>query len=123
MLPAAQSAHNETKPSENCHGPNAEVRVGTSTNMTTFRHGVTTFRHGVTKIRRKVSAGTPTSSSASASHSDDTAETPRNPARQNARPILALAGFKSVISVIKYQEFTPDPSDASAMASRGMGVF
>jgi hypothetical protein len=37
--------------------------------------------------------------------SDDTAETPRNPVRQNARPILALAGFKRVISVIKYQEF------------------
>jgi len=91
--------------------------------VTTLCRGVTTLCHDVTKIRRKVSTGTPTSSSALAPHSDDTAETPRNPARQNARPILALAGFKSVISVIKYQEFTPDPSDASAMASRGMGVF
>jgi multidrug efflux pump subunit AcrB len=31
--------------------------------------------------------------------------------RQNARPILALAGFKRVI---KYQEFMPDPSDKGA---------
>jgi hypothetical protein len=31
--------------------------------------------------------------------------------RQNAGPILALAGFKRVISVFKYQEFMPDPSD------------
>jgi len=31
--------------------------------------------------------------------------------RQNAVPILALAGFKCVISVIKYQEFMPDPFD------------
>jgi hypothetical protein len=31
--------------------------------------------------------------------------------RQNAGPILAFDGFKRVISVIKYQEFMPDPSD------------
>ena len=31
--------------------------------------------------------------------------------RQNARPILVFDGFKSVISVIKYQQFMPDPSD------------
>jgi hypothetical protein len=43
------------------------------------------------------------SSSASAPHSDDTAATLPNLVRQNARPILALAGFKRVISVIKYQ--------------------
>jgi hypothetical protein len=30
--------------------------------------------------------------------------------RQNARPILGFDGFKSVISVIKYQEFAA-PSD------------
>jgi hypothetical protein len=57
------------------------------------------------------SAGAPTPSSASAPHSDDTAATPPNPMRQNAGPILALAGFKRVISVFKYQEFMPDPSD------------
>ena len=33
--------------------------------------------------------------------------------RQNARPILVFDGFKSVISVIKYQEFMPDPSENS----------
>jgi len=38
-------------------------------------------------------------------HSDDTAETPVNPMRQNARPILALAGFKCVLKAIKYQLF------------------
>jgi len=31
--------------------------------------------------------------------------------RQDAVPILALAGFKRVISVIKYQELMPDPFD------------
>jgi hypothetical protein len=67
-----------------------------------------TPRHG-----ENFSPGTPTSSSASATHSDDTAATLRNPARQNARPILALAGFKCVLSVINYQEFMPDPSDTS----------
>jgi hypothetical protein len=63
--------------------------------------------------RENFSTGTPTSSSASAPHSDDTAATPRNPVRQNARPILGFDGFKSVISVIKYQEFMPDPSEIS----------
>jgi len=53
--------------------------------------------------REKFSAGTPTSSSASAPHSYDTAAIPPNPMRQNARPILEFDGFKSVISVIKYQ--------------------
>ena len=67
-------------------------------------------RHG-----EKFSAGTPTSSSASAPHSDDTAATPPNPMRQNAGPILALAGFKRVISVFKYQEFMPDPSDPDTL--------
>jgi hypothetical protein len=62
-----------------------------------------TPRHG-----ENFSAGTPTSSSASAPRSDDSVATPPNPVRQNARPILALAGFKRVI---KYQEFMPDPSD------------
>ena len=62
-----------------------------------------TPRHG-----EKLSAGTPTSSSASAPHSDDTVATLPNPMRQNARPILGFDGFKSVI---KYQEFMPDPSD------------
>jgi len=31
--------------------------------------------------------------------------------RQNARPIHAFAGFKRLISVIKYQELMPDPFD------------
>jgi len=68
--------------------------------------------HGDTKHGEKFSSGTPTSSSASAPHSDDTAETPRKPVRQNAGPILALAEFKRLISVIKYQELMPDPFDS-----------
>jgi hypothetical protein len=59
-----------------------------------------TPRHG-----EKLSTGTPTSSSASAPHSDDTTETPRNPILQSAEPIFALAGFKGVLNAIKYQEF------------------
>jgi hypothetical protein len=59
----------------------------------------------------KFSGGTPTSSSASATLRDDTAATPRNPMRQNAGPIRALAGFERLISVIKYQELMPDPFD------------
>ncbi len=55
----------------------------------------------------KFSAGAPTSSSASATLSDDTAARPRKPVRQNAGRILAFAGFKHLISVIKYQEFMP----------------
>jgi hypothetical protein len=51
----------------------------------------------------KFSAGTPSSSSASAPHSDDTAETPRNPVRQNARPILAFDVFTGMLNAIKYQ--------------------
>jgi hypothetical protein len=39
-------------------------------------------------------------------------KTSPSPVRQNARPILAFDGFKRVISVIKYQEFMPAPSDA-----------
>jgi hypothetical protein len=74
-------------------------------------------RHG-----EKFSAGTPTSSSASAPHSDDTAATPPNPMRQNAGPILALAGFKRVISVFKYQEFMPDPSDIQ-VRQNAMQIF
>ena len=58
----------------------------------------------------KFSAGAPTSSSASVTLSDETAARPRNPVRQNAGRILALAGFKRLISAIKYQEFMPDPS-------------
>jgi hypothetical protein len=65
-----------------------------------------TPRHG-----ENFSAGTPTSSAASAPRSDDSVTTPPNPVRQNARPILALAGFKRVLSVIKYQEFIPALSD------------
>jgi hypothetical protein len=61
-----------------------------------------TPRHG-----EKFSTGTPTPSSASAPHSNDTATKPPNPTRQNAGPMLALAGFKRVISVIKNQEFMP----------------
>ena len=53
----------------------------------------------------KFPAGAPTSSSASVTLSDDTAARPRNPVRQNAGQILAFAGFKHLISVIKYQEF------------------
>jgi hypothetical protein len=55
--------------------------------------------------------GTPTSSSASATLSDDSTATPPNPMRQNAGPIRALAGFKRLIGVIKYQELMPDPFD------------
>jgi len=103
-----------------CRGATT-LRHGVTTlcrGVTTLCRGVTTLCHGVTKIRRKVSTGTPTSSSALAPHSDDTEETPRNPVRQNARPILALAGFKCAISVIKYQEFMPDPSDGVQDACR-----
>jgi hypothetical protein len=53
---------------------------------------------------KQFSAGTPTSSSASSPHSNDTATKPPNPVRQNARPMLALAGFKSVLKAIKYQK-------------------
>jgi hypothetical protein len=58
------------------------------------------------------SAGTPTSSSASATHSDDTAESPPKQVRQNAMQIFVFDGFKRVLSVIKCQEFMPDPSDS-----------
>jgi hypothetical protein len=34
--------------------------------------------------------------------------------RQNAEAILALAGFKRVINMIKYQQFMPDPSDSDS---------
>jgi hypothetical protein len=66
-----------------------------------------TPRHG-----ENFSAGTPTSSSASAPQSYDAAATPPNPVRQNARPILALAGFKCVLSVINFQEFMTESSDS-----------
>ena len=69
------------------------------------------------------SPGTLTPSSASATLCDDTAATLRNPMRQNARPVLALAGFKRVISVIKYQEFMPDPSDHQIPFSHGEGRY
>ncbi len=72
-----------------------------------------TPRHG-----EKLSTGTPPSSSAQALHSDDTASTPPNPVRQNAGPILARAGFKRVINMIKYQQFMPDPSDTTSPAAR-----
>jgi hypothetical protein len=52
------------------------------------------------------STGTPASSPATAPHGDETLATPSNPVVQNAGPILALTGFKRVISVIGYQEFT-----------------
>ena len=55
--------------------------------------------------------GTPTSSSASATLSDDSTATPPKPMRQNAGPIRALAGFKRLIRVIKYQQLMPDPFD------------
>ena len=61
-----------------------------------------TQRHG-----ENFSAGTPTSSSASALHSDETTATPPNPIRQNTVPILALAEFKRLLNAIKYQEFVP----------------
>jgi len=65
-----------------------------------------TPRHG-----ENFSPGTPTSSSASATHSDDTAESPPKQVRQNAMQIFVFDGFKRVLSVIKCQEFMPDPSD------------
>ena len=43
--------------------------------------------------------------------------------RQNADPILALAEFKRVISVIKYQEFMPDPFDFDALDFRYIKLF
>ena len=36
--------------------------------------------------------------------SDETSETPANPMRQNAELILALAGFKCVLNIIKYKD-------------------
>ena len=59
------------------------------------------------------------SSSASAIHSDDTAAIPPNPMRQNAEAILARAGFKRVINMIKYQQFMPDPSDGKSSDQNG----
>ena len=55
-------------------------------------------RHG-----KKLSTGTPTSSLASAPHSDDTAATPPNQAHQNTVPILVLYEFKRVLKGIAYQ--------------------
>ena len=57
-----------------------------------------TQRHG-----EKFPLGTPTSSSASANLSDDTAARLLNPVRQNERQILVLLGFKRVLYAIKYQ--------------------
>ena len=68
---------------------------GASTTSPAAKPLTETPRHG-----ENFSTGTPTSSSASALHSDDAAVNPPNPVRQNARPVLALAGFKRVI---KYQ--------------------
>ena len=53
-------------------------------------------RHG-----DKFSTETPTPSSASAPHRDETSATPPNPVRQNAGPILTLAGFKCLLKTIK----------------------
>ena len=39
------------------------------------------------------------------------------PVRQNAEQIHALAGFKRLISVIKYQELMPDPFDRFAQVA------
>jgi hypothetical protein len=50
-----------------------------------------TPRHG-----EKILLGTPTSSSASANLSDDSAARPLNPVRQNTVPIHALLGFKRI---------------------------
>jgi len=50
-----------------------------------------TPRHG-----EKFLLGTPTSSSASANLSDDSAARPLNPVRQNTVSILALAGFNRI---------------------------
>ena len=66
--------------------------------------------------------GTLTSSSASATLSDDSTANPPKPMRQNAWPIRALAGFKRLISVIKYQELMPDPFDA-AVIERKIGAL
>jgi hypothetical protein len=73
--------------------------------------------------REKFSSGTPTSSSASATFCDDSTATPPNPMRQNAGPIHAFAGFKRLISVIKYQELMPDPFDLWTRSSRGHEDF
>jgi hypothetical protein len=47
--------------------------------------------HGGTRHGESFSTGTPTSSSASATLSDDPSATPRNPVRQNAEQIRAFA--------------------------------
>jgi hypothetical protein len=59
----------------------------------------------------KFSPGTLTPSSASAPLCDSFTPTPPNPARQNAGPFLALAGFKGAVRAIKHQELMPDPFD------------
>lgn len=41
--------------------------------------------------------------------------------RQNAGQILTLAGFKRLISAIKYQELLPDPFDANEFFKSGFG--
>ena len=74
-----------------------------------------TQRHG-----EKFLLGTPTSSSASSPLRDDYTETPHYPIPQTTVPFLPLDGFKRLISVIKYQEFMPDPSDDDAKASEVM---
>jgi hypothetical protein len=55
--------------------------------------------------REKFSVGTPTSSSASAPHSDETAATLPNPVRQNAEPNLAFDALKRLLNTIKYHQF------------------
>jgi hypothetical protein len=70
--------------------------------------------------RENFSTGTPKSSSASAPQSDDTAATLPNPARQNAMQIFVFDGFKRVLSVIKCQEFMPDPSDLASDVGAGL---
>jgi hypothetical protein len=48
--------------------------------------------------------------------------TPPNPARQNARQFFVFDGFKGVLSVIKCQEFMPDPSDSHPWQVFSIGV-
>jgi hypothetical protein len=51
-------------------------------------------------------------------HSNDTATIPPNSMLQNGVRILAFDGFKRMSSVIKYQDFMPDPSDLAPLNFR-----
>jgi hypothetical protein len=66
-------------------------------------HGRNGTLRSAPDLGEKLSLGTPTPSSASATFCDDSAATRPSPVRQNARPILAFDVFKGEESAIKYQ--------------------